>query len=326
MQLYGTVAMITGGFGAINNIKSKAEPSLMFVSEKRGNEIQIFQNYKPEISSKMKDYSMAEKAGMMALQTLVGFSRYKENFKYADYEIGENGEKIYNKTISTVTHGVNIKTLQAIEKLGYIKIDSIDEKFKQTVIEKAIGKEARGLETLLIVEKLGFKNYKDLEKIGKAKLKQVRGKLTRNKEEVEENEKILQSMKKKFNKISFRLTDKKIDFEELYEKSADYSKLEKDERMALKRLAIIFDNNNGILATKNIDISQDRFGRDIIQYDTSETFAKRLKRDKLIRKIEQRNIKQELKVNPEDLKENSEKEENGIRNEQIIEDEGLLYK
>lgn len=326
MQQYGTIAMVTGSYGAINNIKSKVEPSLMFVSEKRRNEIQIFQSLRPDISSKMKDYSMAEKAGMMALQTLVGFSRYKENFKYADYEIGPNGEKIYNKTISTVTHGVNIKTLQSLEKLGYIKIDSIDEKFKQTIIGKALGKEEQGLEKLLIVEKLGFKNYKDLEKIGKAKLKQIKGKVTRNKEEVEENEKILQSMKKKFNKISFRLTDKKIDFEELYQKSADYNKLEKDERLALKRLAIIFDNNNGILATKNIDISQDRFGRDIIQYDTSETFGKRLKRDNLIRKIEQRNIRAELKVNPEELKEIPQKEDISISNEQSIEDEEILYK
>ena len=86
-------------------------------------------------------------------------------------------------------------------------------------------------------------------------------------------------MKKIFQKVTFRLTDKKIDFEELYKKSSNLSEIQdKKERLALKRLAIIFDNKHGVLATKNIDIGKDNFGRDVLKYNTKEPFGKRVER------------------------------------------------
>jgi len=38
-----------------------------------------------------------------------------------------------------------------LEDLGYIKIDSMEEKFRQNFLEKALGREPRGLQNLLIV-------------------------------------------------------------------------------------------------------------------------------------------------------------------------------
>lgn len=253
------------GFRAIYNIHYKLEPSLMFVSRKKDGEIQISQDIRLNLAKNMNGYNVSEKAGMMALQTLVGFSRYKENLKNSHYELGKNGERIYLQKISIVTHGVNLKTLKMLEDLGYIKIDSMEDKFKQTLVEKALGMEKRGLRKLLILEKIGFRNYKDLKTIFKAGT--TRDKAT------------LESMRKTFQKVTFRLTDKKIDFEELYKKFSDLSKIEdKKERLALKRLSIIFDNKQGVLTTKNIDIGKDNFGRDVIKYNTQESFGKRVGR------------------------------------------------
>lgn len=272
LQLFGTVAFIGGVARTSGNILYKSEPGLMFVTKRKTNgEIQIYQDTRIDLAKNMKGYTAVEKAGMMALQTLVGFSRQKENLKYSDYELGENGEKIYLQKISTVTHGVNLKTLKMIEDLGYIKIDSMEEKYKQTLIEKALGREKRGSRKLLVTEKIGFKNYGDLKKIFKAAI-------TNDKE-------TLENMKKTFQKITFRLTDKKIDYEELYNKSSNLSEIEdKKERLALKRLAIIFDNKQGILSSKNIDIGKDNFGRDVLKYNTKEPFGRRVERARMLQK------------------------------------------
>lgn len=256
----------------------------MFISRKRNGERQIFQDTRINLAAKMKDYNVTEKAGMMGLQTLVGFSRYKENLKGADYEIGENDEKIYCQKFSTVTHGINLKTLKMIEDLGYIKIDSMDEKFRKNIIDGILGREARGLRKLLIAEKLGFRNYGDLKKMAVATLKGDKA--------------TLESMKKNFSKVTFRLTDKPIDFDELYRKSANISEIkDKKEQTALRRLSIIFDNKQGIFATRNIDIGKDNFGRDIIKYNTKESLGKRIDRERFIENIEKSNFCDNLTKN-----------------------------
>lgn len=272
------------GVRTIQNTLYKTEPSLMFISRKRNGERQIFQDTRINLATKMKDYNVTEKAGMMGLQTLVGFSRYKENLKGADYEIGEDGEKIYCQKFSTVTHGINLKTLKMIEDLGYIKIDQVEEKFRKNIIDGILGREPRGLRKLLIAEKLGFRNYGDLKKIAISTLKG--------------DKETLESMKKNFSKVTFRLTDKQIDFDELYRKSANISEIKnKKEQTALRRLSIIFDNKQGIFATRNIDIGKDNFGRDIIKYNTNEPLGKRVERQKVIEKFEKMNFRDSLSKN-----------------------------
>ena len=277
----GGIAAIGTGARAIQNTLFKTEPSLMFMSRIRSGERQIFQDVRLNLASKMKDYTTVEKAGMMALQTLVGFSRYKNNLRGSDMEISENGEGIYSQKISTVTHGINLKTLQMIEDLGYIKIDSMEEKFRQNIVGKMLGREPKGLRNLLILEKLGFRNYNDIKKISLCVLKG--------------DKQTLESMRKTFQKVTFRLTDKPIDFEELYKKSADLSQVtDKQERMALKRLSVIFDNKQGILATKNIDIGKDSFGRDVIKFNRPESFGKRVARNVYLENMEKSNFREEL--------------------------------
>jgi len=67
----------------------------MFISAVRGGERKIYQDTRINLASKMRGYNSIEKGGMMGLQTLVGFSRYKDMLEGSNYEVGENGEKIY---------------------------------------------------------------------------------------------------------------------------------------------------------------------------------------------------------------------------------------
>ena len=48
----------------------------------------------------------------------------------------ENGNKIYNQKFSTVTHGINLSSIEYLEKLGYIKLDSIEADFKPDSIDE----------------------------------------------------------------------------------------------------------------------------------------------------------------------------------------------
>lgn len=265
LQVAGWSLVVAGGIGLTNGIL-KNEPSLMFMTSKKKGVIEIQENMIRALSSDMKGYTAYEKGGMMVLQTLVGFSRWKENLKGSSFEVDENGNKIYDQKISTTTHGINIKTLSALEKLGYIKIDSVDDKTRGA-LGSLIGLPASKKKSLLLAEKIGFKNWPDLKKIFKAK--------------ISGDKETLDSMRKDMKQVNFRLTDKEINFEELYNRCANLKEVtSKEEKLALMRLGIVFDNVKGILANKNIDIEKDMFGRDIIKYGKKYSFSNRISKKK----------------------------------------------
>lgn len=264
LQVAGWSLVVAAGLGTTNAIR-KTEPSLMFMTSKKKGVIEIQENMIRALSSDMKGYTAYEKGGMMVLQTLVGFSRWKENLKGSSFEVDENGNKIYDQKISTTTHGINIKTLSALEKLGYIKIDSVDDKTRGA-LGSLIGLPASKRKSLLIAEKIGFKNWPDLKKIFKAK--------------ISGDKETLDSMRKDMKQVNFRLTDKEINFEELYNRCANLKEVtSKEEKLALMRLGIVFDNVKGILANKNIDIEKDMFGRDIIKYGEKYSFSDRISKE-----------------------------------------------
>lgn len=264
LQVAGWSLVVAAGLGTTNAIR-KTEPSLMFMTSKKKGVIEIQENMIRALTSNMKGYTAYEKGGMMVLQTLVGFSRWKENLKGSSFEVDENGNKIYDQKISTTTHGINVKTLSALEKLGYIKIDSIDDKTRG-VIGSLIGLPASNKKSLLIAEKIGFKNWPDLKKIFKAK--------------ISGDKETLDSMRKDMKQVNFRLTDKEINFEKLYNRCANLKEVtSKEEKLALMRLGIVFDNVKGILANKNIDIEKDMFGRDIIKYGEKYSFSDRISKE-----------------------------------------------
>ena len=308
LQIAGGILTIAQANRFGQNFAYQVEPSLMFKSYwlpggKRG----IGQDTRISLASKMKGYTAAEKGGMMVLQTLVGFSRWKENLKNSPFELDENGRKIYSKKLCTQTHGINIKALKSIEKLGYIKIDSINgEKYDST--DKISRKVPSKKKSYLISEKIAFRNWQDVKKIFKAG--------------ISGDKETLASMKKDMYKIEFRLTDKKINFEELYSKYTGIKIKEitdKDEKEALRILSIVFDNKKGILTKDGIDIGKDKFGRDILKYGKDYSFKKRVNPD-FIKSDDRRAELMERLDARESLKENQITKEMGEnqKNEKIV--------
>lgn len=239
----------------------KEEPSLAFQTSKNSKgEMKITQNAL-SIPSYMKGLNKVEKAQLMGLQSLIGLQRYKVNLKGTNFSLDENGNKIYDQKVSTVTHGVNLKTIEALEKLGYIKIDEESPK-KFGAIGKLIGQE------YLLTERVGFNELNGIKEIAKEFVAIHKGTTTQP--------------KKDFSKITFRLTDKDFDFEELYNTV-------NVEKKSLPRLSTLFLGKNsrhpGILALSNenrnspvqvIDIAYDKFKRPYLVYGAEKSFGDRM--------------------------------------------------
>jgi hypothetical protein len=276
----------------MNEIIFKTEPSLMFITKKSGDGSRIICQNALEVPTYLKGISLSDKACIMGLQTLIGFQRYKADLRVSGAKtIESNGKNVYEQTYSTVTHSVNLNNLAALEEAGYIEIVSEEEEFNHYGIEKVFGIKPRPLKSLLIMEKIGFSNTQGLKQIFNA---------AKNGDKEE-----LDSLKKTFKKVTFRLTDKEIDFEDIYKKTNGYTEFEsKDEQKKLKRLrSIFFDSNSripGIYSdrTTKIDIKYDRFGRPFLDYKAKESFGEKIEKEQGITKID-RNIK------PKNKEENS---------------------
>ena len=238
------------------NVLNKTEPGLLFVSKKKilKNEIKINQSSRIDLTTKMRGYNQIEKAAMMTLQSLIGLSRFKENLEGSPYYQREDGTKVYTKMFTTITHSINLKTFNKLADLGLIEIDPDYPEFKDT-----------GKKSLLIMEKLGFGRYKDLMDLAKSGIK-------RDKDAIEKS-------KKEMKEVRFRLTDKKIDFEDMYKKINGIIPYESpEEKVALNRMGSIFRTKNGILSTKDLDIEKDITGRTILRYGRrNNNFGKKWK-------------------------------------------------
>lgn len=196
---------------------------------------------KNEKSSTIKRY---KKGGLMALQTLIMLEKEKNLLKKNPKAKNENG--LYSKNYQTITHGINIDNMKLLEELGYIKIES-DEVKK---------------ESYLILERLGFGQGKEVGKVIKALL-------TRNKEEKK-------SLKREMHTLKFKVTDKSIDIEELYN-------LYNKDKKRMKRFQAIF-GKNGVLATENIDVIKDEDGVSTISYDAPKSFVQRITEEQKAKK------------------------------------------
>lgn len=249
--------VLTGGITRLaQNVNLKVEPNLLFGSKKVDDEILIFQDpANIRLASRMAGYENYEKAAMMGMQTLIGLSRYKDNLKDSSFEIGEDGQKIYSQKFATVTHSINLDNLKYLEDLGYIKIDSTEETFKgKTLDEKltALGSKDGKVKSYLIMEKLGFGNFggvKDAFKAMRSKDEKVK----------DENREIMK-------KVTFRLTDKPLDFEEIanFSNPKVRKSLSPEKRLAVNRLASM----SRIMRGRKIEVEKDAFGRDTIKYPT----------------------------------------------------------
>ena len=278
MTLGGPVAPIIGGAiylltgtNALKNVIFKKEKGLMFVTYKNlKGEICISEDSTDFKSfSKMKGFQPGEKGVLMGIQMLIGLQRYKQSFHDQDQktELAKSGvERVYPQVFTTETHGINIKTIEALEKLGYIQIERNEPKKK----------------SILFFERIEFKQYKEARKALSAKIKG-------NQEELKEYQ-------KQINEIAFRITDKQMDFEDIYKQYQEVKNTRESNpfRKPLKRIGILFDG----LRNRNIDIQRNALGEYEIDYNSSEPFARRMERERNIKEKTQR-FRGEQKVEAE---------------------------
>ena len=264
----------------------KGEPTLLFGTKRlNSGALGIFQDpLNMNLMTRMLGYNKNEKMNMMGVQTLVGLDRYKSILANSKFELDENGNKIYNQKFSTVTHGINLSSIEYLEKLGYIKLDSMEADFKPDSIDEwvtAKKKDENGeIKSNLIVEELGFGNVEGLKKVAKSTVKRI---ATGEKEKVDK--------KYLMKKATFRLTDKPIDFEELvkYATPSERAKLPKEQRAA----AGWFGKMIKSVENKNVEIVKDATGRPILKYPSRIENVKLVVRN--IRENRARNEKEGLK-------------------------------
>lgn len=249
----GIGSYIVGIYNAYTNLRFKRNKDIMFLTKQKVNgEIGIYQDaINTKLLSKMKGFEPHEKAALMGLQNFVGLQRYQQQFrdKKMITTLSKDGKsQVYDKTFSTETHGINIKTFNALESLGYIQIESLEDSKKKA----------------LIVERLGFGQYKE----ARASIKAV---LTNNQEGKNKYMKQMQEIK-------FRLTDKPFDINEIYKEYLDIkdTRDKNPRRKDIKRIGIILD----ALKDKNIDIEKDKLGIPRINYKANKSLAKRIGQEK----------------------------------------------
>ena len=258
----GLSTLLVGAYNEANNLPFRKRPDLMFCTQKdfKHNTTSIGQDItRRDLIKKIKDFNPIEKAEFMTLQTMVLLQRYKKELEGTKKELSTriDGAYVYPKKFSTVTHGINIKNMLQLEKLGYIEIqnDLNEIQYKRNIF----GKESEYKSTLFW-PRLGFGETEKVKKIVKAFIKGDR-------EELDANKVVMK-------RVEFKLTDKPLDFVELY-KMCNSTK--KEERRQVGRFRKIFDREDGILKKRDIDICEDKYGMAEIRYTTQKSFLNKMK-------------------------------------------------
>lgn len=254
IAVVGAGAYVIAGTNAIKNIifKSEGKNSMFVTKRKLNGELEIDQDStKLKQAQKIKALQPQEKAAMMGLGMLVSLRNIQQMYEDKDIqtEPAQNGENnVYPQVFSTVTHGDNIKTLEALEKLGYIQIDRKEFKKKST----------------FAWERLGFGEYKSAQKAFLAQF---------NPEE-------RKGYEHDFYDMAIQITDKKLNVDELAQRYVNVDQIDKSdrqERKALKTIGLIFK----ALKNSNIDVSMNELGEAQIKYDSEEPLLKRVQRENL---------------------------------------------
>lgn len=254
VAVVGASAYVLAGTNAIKNIifKSAGKNSMFVTKRKLNGELEIDQDStKLKQAQKIKALQPQEKAAMMGLGMLVSLRNIQQMYEDKDIqtEPAQNGENnVYPQVFSTVTHGDNIKTLEALEKLGYIQIDRKEFKKKST----------------FAWERLGFGEYKSAQKAFLAQF---------NPEE-------RKGYEHDFYDMAIQITDKKLNVDELAQRYVNVDQIDKSdrqERKALKTIGLIFK----ALKNSNIDVSMNELGEAQIKYDSEEPLLKRVQRENL---------------------------------------------
>ena len=301
IAVVGAGVYVIAGTNAIKNIifKSAGKNSIFVTKRKLNGELEIDQDsIKLKQAQKIKALQPQEKAAMMGLGMLVSLRNIQQMYEDKDIqtEPAQNGENnVYPQVFSTVTHGDNIKTLEALEKLGYIQINRKEFKKKST----------------FAWERLGVGEYKSAQKAFLAQF---------NPEE-------RKSYEHDFYDMAIQITDKKLNIDELAQRYVNVDQIDKSnrqERKALKTIGLIFK----ALKNSNIDVSMNELGESQIAYNSEEPLLGRVKKENFDKSEEYRKemcVGDKIEQNQIKTKEQSEITQENIEQNQQNKDEGIEH-
>ena len=270
------------GFGTNAIVKKIFKPigkdSMFVLAKNFKGELEIGQNsLKFKQAQKIKKLKTVEKAASMGLGMIVSLKNIQQ--MYEDEEVETQPSKdgrsnVYPQVFSTVTHGDNIKTLEALETLGYIQINRKDFKKKST----------------FAFERLGFGEKESAKKAFFAQFNPDERKLYEH----------------DFFNIAVQITDKKINVDELVQRYINVNQIDKSnikERKALKTVGLIFK----ALKDSKIDVKVDELGESQIVYDSDRSLLTRVQEESTDKCEEYR---KSVKKDAEQLEQNNERIQN----------------
>ena len=273
----GTGMWFIGGINAGQNIILKKQKDSMFTTTKNmKGEIYLAQDSTNiKAFQKLKGLLPQEKAAVMGLELFVGLQNYQQQFEDTNKKMEtarESENNVYSQVFTTCTHGVNIKTIEALEKLGYLQIESKEPKRKSN----------------LIFEKLGFKQYQEVKET-------LLAQMSFDKEKMKEHQ-------KQVYEIKFKITDKPLDLDEVYKQYLEVKDTKgiNLQRKPIKRIGILLD----ILKNRNFDIETDELGRKRINSKAERPFAKRIQ-EELVNENKKRSFREALQVEENSIQQES---------------------
>lgn len=270
------------GFGTNAIVKKIFKPigkdSMFVLAKNFKGELEIGQNsLKFKQAQKIKKLKTVEKAASMGLGMIVSLKNIQQ--MYEDEEVETQPSKdgrsnVYPQVFSTVTHGDNIKTLEALETLGYIQINRKDFEKKST----------------FAYERFGFGEKESAQKAFFAQFNPDERKLYEH----------------DFFNIAVQITDKKINVDELVQRYINVNQIDKSnikERKALKTVGLIFK----ALKDSKIDVKVDELGESQIVYDSDRSLLTRVQEESTDKCEEYR---KSVKKDAEQLEQNNERTQN----------------
>lgn len=131
----GFATFVAGASSSAINAVCRREKDLMFEARKKlDGRYYLFQ--KVDSLKYVKDLHPYDIAGVMTLNTIVGLGRYQGVLQNSKM-IEENGKKVYKQGFATKTHSINIKNFELLAQLGYISIDSVEDRgTSKLIVEK----------------------------------------------------------------------------------------------------------------------------------------------------------------------------------------------
>lgn len=188
--------------------------------------------------------SKSEKASLMGIDIITMMQGFQQEYRDIGKMIPSKDGKqmVYPQIFETDTHGVNVRMIETLEKMGYIEI---------------LQKEKKG-KSILFLERLGFGEHQVARE---ALISKMKGK----------NEGARQVYH-----LEVRLTDKELNLEKMYKEYLENNDIKgKNTHRNSNLIAKMLED----LKDQNIDIRTNELGEQELVYDATTSLAKRVEKE-----------------------------------------------